>query len=86
MLYLFFGNQIVISSNNKSMNTMLYLNKTQKTKTIFELVNLGPYELNKEAAYLQRMINYILRTNSITINSSFIKDRSACTKILLNLQ
>ncbi|MCQ2818435.1 MAG: hypothetical protein MJ252_14300 [archaeon] len=76
--------KITLSSDKKSLNTLLYINKTQRKKALIEYINIGSYELTSEADFLKQMVRSLLKTNYICLTSN-INDNSPSSNICLTV-
>lgn len=76
--------RISLSSNSSLINSLLYVNKTSKSKTFIELASFNSFELKEEEKFFKEIITYVTEHNFIFISESAIF--TPCRNVPFNIK
>ncbi len=68
--------KITISSDSTLINTLLYINKSNKTKTFIEITTFNSINLSEEESFFRGIVTYVSEHNFLFINEAQISNHA----------
>lgn len=77
--------QIVLLTNNTLINTLLFINRSFKTKTLIELITTSEIYFSPEHSFFKPVFNYVTDKNLLFIVQNKITDIPSSITFILNI-